>query len=91
MNDNDCEVAFQLRDTRRSGMSIFHKDLNALKVQRLSTRRNDWRKYTYICGITPTTIIMVSVLFCLAAVSAAAVNKRFWGDNSHFESVDLRR
>jgi hypothetical protein len=62
--------------------------LNELKLQWLPTRGNDWRKYTYICGITPTTIIMVSVLFCLAAVTAAAVHKRFWGDNSHFESVD---
>jgi hypothetical protein len=62
--------------------------LNGLKLQRFSTRGNDWRKYTYICGITPTTIIMVSVLFCLTAVAAAAVNERFWYDNSHFEFVD---
>jgi hypothetical protein len=62
--------------------------LDGLKLQRLSPRGNNWRKYTHICGITPTTIVMISILFCLTAVAAAAVNKRFWGDNSHFEFVD---
>lgn len=42
----------------------------------------------YVCGIAPTAIFVVSILFRLTTVAAAVVDEGSWIDIVHFDFLE---